>query len=149
MSSPLGNDRLLPIEQEGDWVRREIRRGLERAVPIVPVLLDGASLPDPVRLPRDVRKLVHRQAFTVDTGTWVAATSSGAFRLPTTNRLESDNLLVFVPRQPRDDGLCWPSFGLHCSPPAAVTQLPMPPSERRQPSAAQCNLAHLLLIGLC
>jgi len=50
------------IEHDADWVRREIRRALERAVPIVPVLLDGARLPDPARLPADIRRLVHFQA---------------------------------------------------------------------------------------
>lgn len=54
-------DRLL-IERDGDWVRLEIRRALARDVPIVPVLLDGAALPDPARLPDDIRHLVHRQA---------------------------------------------------------------------------------------
>ncbi len=52
----------LLIEREGDWVRREIRRALERTVPIVPVLLDGTTLPDPTRLPADVRGLVHHQS---------------------------------------------------------------------------------------
>jgi TIR domain-containing protein/NB-ARC domain-containing protein len=51
----------LLIERDTDWVRYEIRRALEREVPIVPVLLDGAALPDPGRLPIDVRRLVHHQ----------------------------------------------------------------------------------------
>ena len=60
------NNRLLPIERGGDWVRREIRRALQRAVPIVPILLDGVSLPDPGRLPQDVRGLVHHQTIAID-----------------------------------------------------------------------------------
>lgn len=58
---PAGGRQLL-IERDGDWVRREIRRALEREVPVVPVLLDGVSLPDPARLPRDVRRLVQHQS---------------------------------------------------------------------------------------
>jgi tetratricopeptide (TPR) repeat protein len=54
-----------PIHRETDWVRREIRRAIERAIPIVPVLLDGTSLPDPQLLPADIRSLVHRQATSV------------------------------------------------------------------------------------
>lgn len=55
----------LLIERDRDWVRYEIRRSLERKVPIVPVLLDGATLPDPTRLPADVRGLVHYQTVQV------------------------------------------------------------------------------------
>lgn len=57
---PAGSGCLL-IERDGDWVRREIRRALERAVPIVPVLLDGTMLPDPEKLPADVRGLTYHQ----------------------------------------------------------------------------------------
>lgn len=51
-----------PLHRDDDWVRREIRVALERAVPIVPVLLDGVSLPAPEQLPDDVRPLLFRQA---------------------------------------------------------------------------------------
>lgn len=59
-----GEQRLL-IERDDDWVRCEIRRALRRGIPIVPVLLDGASLPAATRLPADIRKLVHYQAVKV------------------------------------------------------------------------------------
>jgi tetratricopeptide (TPR) repeat protein len=51
----------LLIERDGDWVRYEIRRAVERAVPIVPVLLDGTALPDPAVLPSDIHRLAHHQ----------------------------------------------------------------------------------------
>ena len=54
-----------PIHRETDWVRREIRRAIERVIPIVPVLLDGATLPDPELLPADIRSLAHRQTTSV------------------------------------------------------------------------------------
>lgn len=54
-----------PIHLETDWVRREIRRAIERAIPIVPVLLDGTMLPGPEHLPTDIRSLVHRQTTSV------------------------------------------------------------------------------------
>jgi tetratricopeptide (TPR) repeat protein len=57
---PAGSGLLL-IERDGDWVRGEIRRALERAVPIVPVLLDGTALPKREKLPADVRRLTHHQ----------------------------------------------------------------------------------------
>jgi tetratricopeptide (TPR) repeat protein len=60
LAGPDGGPPLL--HRDDDWVRREIRTALERAVPIVPVLLDGTALPDPDALPPDVRPLVYRQA---------------------------------------------------------------------------------------
>jgi tetratricopeptide (TPR) repeat protein len=58
-ADPAGGDLL--IERDGDWVRYEIRRAVERAVPIVPVLLDGTALPAPAVLPPDIRRLAHHQ----------------------------------------------------------------------------------------
>ncbi|HSK97181.1 MAG TPA: tetratricopeptide repeat protein, partial [Euzebyales bacterium] len=52
----------LPIHDDEDWVRLEIRRALERSVRVVPILFDGARLPAPTTLPEDVRRLVHCQA---------------------------------------------------------------------------------------
>lgn len=45
-----------------DFVRVEVREGLRRGIPVVPVLLDGARMPDADELPEDLRKLVRRQA---------------------------------------------------------------------------------------
>lgn len=64
MSTDPAGTQLL-IERDKDWVRYEIRRALERGVPIVPVLLDGAALPDPTRLPADVRRLVYHQTMRI------------------------------------------------------------------------------------
>ncbi|WP_165966239.1 toll/interleukin-1 receptor domain-containing protein [Actinomadura sp. 7K534] len=56
------------IDRERDWVRREIRRALERGIEIVPVLLvdlpKPTMPPDPDKLPAEIRglgvKQVHR-----------------------------------------------------------------------------------------
>lgn len=53
------------IERDDDWVRREIRRAIERDIHIIPVLLDGCALPDPAVLPQDIRALVGHQAVAV------------------------------------------------------------------------------------
>jgi len=53
------------IHREDDWVRRELRHAFARPVPVVPVLLDGAALPDPDELPDDIAGLVHCQAVEV------------------------------------------------------------------------------------
>jgi TIR domain-containing protein len=44
-----------------DFVRIEIREALRRGIPVVPVLLDDASIPDADELPDDLRSLVRRQ----------------------------------------------------------------------------------------
>lgn len=62
LSTCATDEQRLLIERDDDWVRYEIRRALRRGIPIVPVLLDGASLPTATRLPADIRKLVHYQA---------------------------------------------------------------------------------------
>ncbi|WP_410667627.1 tetratricopeptide repeat protein [Amycolatopsis sp. cmx-4-68] len=64
LNSAPGTTELL-IERERDWVRYEIRRALERGIPIVPVLLDGTALPAASRLPADVRRLTHHQTMQV------------------------------------------------------------------------------------
>ena len=48
------------LDNENDFVRIEIRRGLIRGIPIVPVMLDGAAIPDAAQLPDDLKRLVRR-----------------------------------------------------------------------------------------
>jgi TIR domain len=50
------------LDDPNDFVRVEIREGLARGVPIVPVLLDDAPMPDTEHLPEDMKALVRRQA---------------------------------------------------------------------------------------
>ncbi|MDX2158727.1 MAG: SUMF1/EgtB/PvdO family nonheme iron enzyme [Hyphomicrobiaceae bacterium] len=45
-----------------DFVRIEIAEALARDIPVVPVLLDGAPMPDPAKLPDDLKDLVYRHA---------------------------------------------------------------------------------------
>jgi hypothetical protein len=54
------------IDDANDFVRIEIAEALARGIPVVPVLLDGASLPDIHLLPDDLRALVDRQAEVVE-----------------------------------------------------------------------------------
>jgi hypothetical protein len=54
------------LEDPNDFVRIEVRRGLARGIPVVPILLDGAQLPDAARLPDDLRPLVRRNAEFID-----------------------------------------------------------------------------------
>lgn len=53
------------VDDPRDWVRREIRRALERGIPVVPVLFDGVSPPTAEELPGDIAGLAHCQAASV------------------------------------------------------------------------------------
>jgi thioredoxin len=50
------------LDNPNDFVRIEIREALTRGIPLVPVLLDDAPMPDEVKLPDDLKSLVRRQA---------------------------------------------------------------------------------------
>jgi len=50
------------LENPNDFVRIEVRKGLARGIPVVPILLDGAQLPDVAQLPDDLPRLVRRNA---------------------------------------------------------------------------------------
>jgi hypothetical protein len=50
------------LDRNNDWVRREIRDGLERRRRVIPVLIDDADMPDePDALPADIAPLVRHQ----------------------------------------------------------------------------------------
>jgi TIR domain len=50
------------LDNPKDFVRIEICAALSRAIPVVPVLLEGAKMPEAEQLPKDMRMLVRRQA---------------------------------------------------------------------------------------
>jgi hypothetical protein len=53
------------IDQDHDWVRREVRTALDQDKLVVPVLVEGATLPSEQEqkvLPSDIRQLIFRQA---------------------------------------------------------------------------------------
>jgi hypothetical protein len=50
------------LDNADDFVRIEIGTALDRGIPVVPVLLDDASLPETDQLPNDLRSLFDRQA---------------------------------------------------------------------------------------
>jgi tetratricopeptide (TPR) repeat protein len=58
---PAGSRRL---DDPGDWIRREVEAGLARpGLAVVPVLVDGATMPPGSALPASLRPLADRQAF--------------------------------------------------------------------------------------
>ena len=60
------------LDDQKDFVRVEIRGALTRDIPVVPVLLDGAELPDEEGLPDDIKGLLYRNAEFVEYRTFDA-----------------------------------------------------------------------------
>ncbi len=56
------------LDLEDDFVRIEIAAALERDIPVVPVLVEGATLPRADQLPECLRRLARRIAFDVRPG---------------------------------------------------------------------------------
>ncbi len=54
------------IDREHDFVRTEIVTALSRGIRTVPVLIDGAEMPDPEDLPESLRPLTRRNALVLD-----------------------------------------------------------------------------------
>ncbi|MCB1785820.1 MAG: toll/interleukin-1 receptor domain-containing protein [Chromatiaceae bacterium] len=50
------------IHQAEDFVRREVRSALRHCGRVIPLLLNGAPMPDPDSLPEDIRPLCSKQA---------------------------------------------------------------------------------------
>ena len=50
------------LDNPKDFVRLEIRGALTRDIPVVPVILDGAEIPDEAQLPDDIKGLLTRNA---------------------------------------------------------------------------------------
>lgn len=58
------------LDNAEDWIRQEIATALERNVRVVPVLLEGATVPQPDQLPPDMQALVRRQALEMSDMRW-------------------------------------------------------------------------------
>ena len=53
------------LENPNDFVRIEIAEALKRGVAVIPILLEGTSLPKANQLPEDLRAMAHRQSLNV------------------------------------------------------------------------------------
>ena len=53
------------IDEESDWVRREIENSLASGQHVLPVLVNGGRLPPPEALPHPIRSLLDRQAIEI------------------------------------------------------------------------------------
>jgi hypothetical protein len=67
---PTWIERLEDLSAPGDWVHREIETGLQRGILIVPVLVDGANMPQRKQLPPALTGLLDFQAMPIYTRHW-------------------------------------------------------------------------------
>jgi hypothetical protein len=58
------------IDDTQDWVRIELAVALSRKIRVIPVLVDGAVLPDKADLPEELSGLTNHQALSLDNSTW-------------------------------------------------------------------------------
>jgi len=58
------------LDDPRDWTRLEVVTALQRGVRVVPVLVEGAELPEEDELPEDLRPLLRRQALPLADGRW-------------------------------------------------------------------------------
>lgn len=58
------------INEPNDWVRLEIATALQRNIRVVPVLLEGAALPDEELLTDDLKPLLRRQSYEISNKRW-------------------------------------------------------------------------------
>jgi hypothetical protein len=59
------------LKNPRDFVRIEIRKALARNIPVVPVILDGAPIPEERSLQADMRELAQRHAEFIDFWTFL------------------------------------------------------------------------------
>lgn len=62
-----GNRRL---DDPADWVRNEVAAGLRREILVLPVLVDGATMPAADQLPPDIARLAFKQAGEISNSRW-------------------------------------------------------------------------------
>ena len=62
-----GDDGVRRIDSPDDYVRNEIEAALERKLPLIPVLVNGAKMPPPESLPSEIRELAFRNAIPIRT----------------------------------------------------------------------------------
>jgi hypothetical protein len=58
------------LDSPTDYVRQEISAALKRGIPVTPVLLQGARIPNPDDLPEDIRDLAYRNGFELSHLRW-------------------------------------------------------------------------------
>jgi hypothetical protein len=89
------------LDDAGDWVAHEISTALARGIPVVPVLVDGAALPDAADLPQALAPLVRKQALHIDHASFESDASALLNALAPDGQSMPDKRRVFVVRADR------------------------------------------------
>lgn len=58
------------IQKPEDWVRKEISEALKRGLRVIPILVNGAKMPDADELPEDLKELSLKHAQEVSSSRW-------------------------------------------------------------------------------
>lgn len=58
------------INDNNDWVRKEIATALQRNIRVIPILIDGGTMPEEEQLPDDLKPLLLRQAYEISNKRW-------------------------------------------------------------------------------
>jgi TIR domain len=87
------------IDNENDWVATEILAGIKNERTVLPVLVSGATLPDPEALPDLLRPLLDSQAYKLNDEYWERDASYFVKRLEELGkpRASSDSIRADVP----------------------------------------------------
>jgi TIR domain len=56
------------VRSESDYVRIEVEAALDRHIPVIPLLVGGADMPEPSQLPDSIREFAYRNAVHIDSG---------------------------------------------------------------------------------
>lgn len=66
----VGDDGRLRLDDPGDYVRLEVTTALQRRIPIIPVLVEGATMPPASALPHVMGELARHQAHEITERRW-------------------------------------------------------------------------------
>ncbi len=113
------------LENPADFVRLEVAAALERDIRVIPVLVEGASMPQPEQLPPDLAKLARRNALELSDGRWA---------------FDVDRLIQTIERVLREKAPVAPL------PAPAAASLPAPAGKARRPGAWMALAAVVALI---
>lgn len=78
------------LDNPNDFIRVEIATALQRGIPVVPVLLDGAPVPKPEQLPDDMKALSRRNGVIVNRLSFNADVENLVSGLPITLKARSE-----------------------------------------------------------
>jgi hypothetical protein len=96
------------IQDANDWVRMEVATALRRNVRVVPVLVDGGTLPKPEQLPDDLQSLLRRQAIEISNKRWRYDTDQLIEFLVTKIGIPPKKLTTTTPQTPPSRRKIWP-----------------------------------------